>query len=348
MRKLTTPFLALAAFLVFSSYAEAISISGQSINPTTISYETQGASVTTVSFSLDTPADVTVAITNINTGVQVAQIDQNFATSGAKSIIWDALWLIGNDLGRTNDNFQFTIAATTGSASDVKTVLTPLLIRSVDIHNVSVSPSFDASRNPTFPYLVNYQLAKDAQVTITVLNSSGSVVRTLLNGKLQLGESTVSTHTVTWNGLGDDGRPVPLGIYTVTLDALDPSNNDRAIQRTRNFAVASLAGANSDPQTLFEQNVFVYPNPIRNAQGIFQFAAVRDGARITLKIYTIAGDLVRDEVFTNLTAGNINSFTWNTTNESGNRVGRGLYFYVVREEDPQGTLQTTKKLVVLP
>src|SRR4026207_103448 len=100
-------------------------------------------------------------------------------------------------------------------------------------------------------------------MAVTVRNSSGTVVRTLLSGQLQMGETHISSHTVTWNGLGNDSRPVNIGLYTITLDAADPSNNDQAITRTRSIAVTSLAGV-SDPKELFENNVFVFPNPVRN------------------------------------------------------------------------------------
>lgn len=332
---------------LMASRAQALSISAQSISPTTISFETAGPSDTTISFTLDAAADVTVTVLDLTTNATVATINQNYTSAGAKTIVWNALWLIGNDLGRTNHNFEVSIFATDGSASDTKTVLTPLLIRSVDIHNVTVTPSFDANHNPTFPFLFQYQLAKDAEVTLTVSNSSGSVVRNLLTSKLQVNES-ISSNTVTWNGLADDGRSVAVGLYTLTIDARDPSNNDQATQRTRTFAVTSLAGSSSDAQTVFEQNVFVYPNPVRNGQGIFQYAAIHDNATVTLRVYTISGDLVLDKTFHNLTAGNVNTYVWDATNQSGRKVGRGLYFYVVREHGPEGTLQVTKKMVVLP
>lgn len=344
--KLFTKLLFLGLLALTAKSAQAISISAQTLSNFTIPFETAGTSVTTVQFTLDAPAEVTVEIKDLSTNAIVATLDQSFATAGAKTILWNGLYLLGQDLGRSAHYFEFTIAASSGSAVDVKTISTPLQITSVDIHNVVVTPSFDATHSPTFPYSISYLLAKDAEVTMKVVNSSGSFVRTLLNHKLQLSEA-VSTNTITWNGLGDDGKAVPLGFYTVNIDAFDPSNSDNAITRSRTFAVASLAGASSDPQTLFEQNVFVYPNPVRDGQGIFQFAAVRDNATISIKIYTLTGDLVRDERFSNLTAGNISSFVWDTTNKSGRKVGRGLYFYVVREEDSQGTLQVTKKLAVL-
>jgi flagellar hook assembly protein FlgD len=108
----------------------------------------------------------------------------------------------------------------------------------------------------------------------------------------------------------------------------------------------ALGDAAAD-QKAFEGNVFVYPNPVRG-QGIFQLQAIRDGANLTLKIYTITGDLVLEQSFPNLAAGTITRFNWNGTNQSGSKVGRGLYYYEAREVDPIGTLQIVKKMAVLP
>ena len=63
-------------------------------------------------------------------------------------------------------------------------------------------------------------------------------------------------------------------------------------------SLQSLAGAAGDPQKLFENNVYVYPNPVRNGQAIFNAIPVRDGATIHLRIYTITGTLVLDQDIT--------------------------------------------------
>jgi len=210
-----------------------------------------------------------------------------------------------------------------------------------------VTPSLDANHLPTFPYLISYNLAKAAKVTAVVTDSSNTLVSTLITAQKQADE-TISSATVTWNGMADNGKPVPIGNYTVTVNAADLSSTDQAIPRSKSISVLSLAGAAADPQKLFESNVFVFPNPVRNGQGTFQMEAVRDGANLSLKIYTITGTLVRDQSFPGVPAGNIVQFSWDATNQSGNKVGRGLYYYVVREDDATGTLQTVKKMAVLP
>ena len=134
------------------------------------------------------------------------------------------------------------------------------------------------------------------------------------------------------------------GIKNATkFRATDISNGDHATQRTRSVLVASLAGSAGDPQKFFEDNVYVWPNPVRNGVGTFHVLPAHDDATIQLRIYTISGDLVFDKDITGQA-----EYPWNVVNQSGAKVGRGLYYYVVREKDSQGTLQTTKKMAVIP
>lgn len=342
-------------FSLLPANAQALSITNFSLSNTTLNYELIASSltqVTTFFFTTDTPGLVSIRINRAGFGT-VAVIQQSFASAGNQSYTWDGTWLIGQDYGRINGEYNFTLTLSSSTNGDtyVFTPVQTLTIDSVDIHNVNVTPSRDAAGETTFPYAISYALAKEAYVTAEIFDSSGTLVRTLLNRRLQDGETTTSTHTVTWDGLDSSGRAVAIGLYTVELNAFDTSAGGsgypRAFPRTRTIAVTSLAGSATNPQRVFEENVFVYPNPIRDGQGIFQFAAVREGARITLKIYTIAGDLVFDHDFGVVAVGNVNQFTWNAVNKSGAKLGRGLYYYVLREEDNQGTLQTVKKLVIL-
>jgi len=352
--RLRQAFVKLAFFALLgglTSQAHAISVSGVSFSNTSITY--QDANVpngTTVSFTIDSPGLVTIDITKVanfgDTGIQVASVQTLFPTSGAKTVFWDGMWLMGGERGRINGLYQFTLSLSTGSSSASTTSPTLITINSVDIHGITATPTLDGAGQPTYPYIVTYALAKESRVTAKIYNSSDTLVRTLLDNRLQAGES-ISTHTLSWNGLSDSGSVSPIGVYTLKMDAVDPAHGGTAIQRTRTLTITSLAGATIDVQTQFENNIFVYPNPIRDNQGIFQYQAIRDGATITLKIYTISGDLVLSKNFGTVPVGTVQQFVWDATNDAGNRVGRGLYFYVFREEDSQGTLQTVKKLAVI-
>lgn len=352
-------FVAAGLFGVLSllpSAAQALNVTAVTLSGTNVTYEQGGLpNGTTVTVTVDAPGQVQIAIAGGiqnfgDAGTQVASLTLPFTAAQVgtpQSIFWNGLWLINGALGRIDGLYQFTATLSTTSASSPVFTATPLVsLNSVDIHSVSVTPSFDSNGLATFPYTIGYALAKQANVSITI--SSGTTLeRTLLSNKLQVAE-TVSTQTVTWDGTGNNGQLVPPGNYTVTINATDPLiTNSSALPATQTISVGSLSGAGLDPKTLFDTSAFVYPNPIRDGQGIFQFQAVRDGATITLRIYTITGTLVLDKNFGSVPTGVIQNFPWPTTNQSGNKVGRGLYFYVMRENDPQGVIEITKKLAVI-
>jgi flagellar hook assembly protein FlgD len=346
-----------ALILFCARSAHALAISGVTFSQDPVTFETGGVpNGTTIGFTLDQAGLVQIAvncgIVNFgDTGNNVANLNQLFSVATSTSMFWNGLWLIGGDFGRnaTTCDFTLTFSSAGTSVNPVPAPTNLVHLNSVDIHNLSVTSSVSAAGAATFPYAISYDLAKHSNVTATITNSSNTIVRTLLKNVPQAAE-TVSTITVTWDGLADSGNPVPLGVYTLTVSATDPAvTGSVAIPRTRSIVVQSLAGAGiADPQKLFENNAYVYPNPVRNGSATFQLEAIRDGANLSLRIYTMTGDLVREQKYFGLAGGTIETFPWDVTNQSGNKLGRGLYYYVVREDDNVGTLQTVKKMAVLP
>ncbi len=71
------------------------------------------------------------------------------------------------------------------------------------------------SPNPFNPTTrIEYQLANDAKVSLTVHDLLGREVRTLLNRR-----QTAGRKSVIWDGRSNDGRPVASGVYIYTLHA---------------------------------------------------------------------------------------------------------------------------------
>lgn len=71
--------------------------------------------------------------------------------------------------------------------------------------------------NGTDPSSLSFRLdAPAADVTITIRDANGAVVRTITPG--HLGEGA---HVPTWDGLTDDGTPAEPGAYTFAIEATD-------------------------------------------------------------------------------------------------------------------------------
>jgi len=138
-------------------------------------------------------------------------------------------------------------------------------------------------------------------------------------------------------------------IDDITGNVINPSAlaEDRVLDE-----IPVVRGASQDPVADFENNSFVYPNPITTPQGNFQIYVPFQG-KVTMRLYNIAGQLVFDKDFgeqaPSFSSSGAIQFTWNRVNASGRQVARGVYYAVIRAEETLGgkqVLQTTKKFLI--
>ena len=66
---------------------------------------------------------------------------------------------------------------------------------------------------------IPYQLAKPADVTITIYRVEGTLVRTLALGQQAAGTYQIQSHAAYWDGKNALGEPVASGVYFYTLTA---------------------------------------------------------------------------------------------------------------------------------
>ena len=83
-----------------------------------------------------------------------------------------------------------------------------------------------------------------------------------------------------------------------------------------------------------------YPNPFNPSTTIKY--SVKNNAHVSLKIYNVAGQLVRTLVDSDMNAGAYTE-TWNGRSNTGNSVSSGVYFYKLVTKD----FSMTKKMVLL-
>lgn len=90
-----------------------------------------------------------------------------------------------------------------------------------------------------------------------------------------------------------------------------------------------------------EQN---YPNPFNPSTKI-HYEIPDDGANVSLNIYNSLGELVRTLAFGIQAAGRY-ELVWNGTNESGEKLGSGIYFYRLTASGPKEFTSVKKMLLV--
>lgn len=95
-------------------------------------------------------------------------------------------------------------------------LLGPVVVLSTDsaqITNVTLEAgAFSPSRNEHVQLV--YTLAKTDQVTMRIYDSDNGLIRTLLDSDAR----EAGGHKVVWDGRDDEGRPVPDGAYTFTIE----------------------------------------------------------------------------------------------------------------------------------
>jgi hypothetical protein len=84
-----------------------------------------------------------------------------------------------------------------------------------------------------------------------------------------------------------------------------------------------------------------YPNPFNPTTTISY--TLKERSRVSLRIYNVAGQLIRTLVNGTKTPGEVHTATWDGRNDTGQSVSSGVYFYKL----VAGSYVQTKKMVLL-
>ncbi len=179
-----------------------------------------------------------------------------------------------------------------------------------------------------------------------VMQPTGSAVSEMLFANNPAYSATISQTTT--NGAGATARVMLEGFsYDLIRDDRAGANGgvmDRVhhlydvitwLQNTVNVPTAS--GPTAYKNTLAQN----YPNPF-NPSTTIEFT-VRERSRVSLKIYNVAGQLVRTLVDGDRAPGAVHKVAWDGRNDAGTTVSSGVYFYKLVTSD----FTQTRKMVLL-
>ena len=156
--------------------------------------------------ALDTTRPHPISLLPGENGVYSAEIaigENNIAVNGVKEILISAKDAAGNIS-------QFTATVTLNNLR----YLTELL------------PNYPNPFNPET--WIPYRLAEDSDVTLTIYDVSGDVVRQFHLGHQRAGSYETKSEAVYWDGTNDSGEPVASGIYFYNLSIGDFSKTRKA------------------------------------------------------------------------------------------------------------------------
>jgi flagellar basal-body rod modification protein FlgD len=85
--------------------------------------------------------------------------------------------------------------------------------------------------------------APAATVTITIQDSTGATVSTIKNGACQSGPNRFQ-----WDGCDNDGKPLPTGVYTTTVQATDLEGNFVPLTVSGSARITGVTFTDGTPQ----------------------------------------------------------------------------------------------------
>ncbi|NLO92424.1 MAG: hypothetical protein GX410_10615 [Elusimicrobia bacterium] len=234
-----------------------------------------------------------------------------------------------------------------------------------------------ATTEAVIPAQFQYQLSVPMKVAIQIFKpgtiidvngnpnppiSSGSLVKALIS----IDPAGIPI-TLGWDGTDQSGAMVPDGHYvfrvvnstdsklvdSITGEIANGNKNyvaDYRLYSVGNVVTVTL-GTPANSQGAFEETASFYPNPLRAASGKFRITRLPFSGNYSVKIFNLAGDLVRTQDFGYLESGTNPSayfdyeWEWDKTNEAGRRVARGLYFGLLEGYNVRGGANRVQKVI---
>jgi len=93
------------------------------------------------------------------------------------------------------------------------------------------------------------------------------------------------------------------------------------------------------------ENVLIYPNPVKNDDGIWMTFILSQSAKVTIKIYTIAGRLVKIIPYISCHPG-YNQKLWDGRDEYGDNLSNGVYLVHILAEGSSGVDKKIEKFII--
>ena len=168
-----------------------------------------------------TGSDVTTLATlmSVPLGIAVDTAGQKLYWTNSRGRIQRAT-LTGKHIQNVVAGLGMPASLALGIAPEVGTmVAAPAVFARLAAEKTGLLPNYPNPFNPET--WIPYQLAKPAEVTVTIYAADGKLVRTLTLGQRPAGEYQSRSRAAYWDGRNAQGEPVASGVYFYTLSAGD-------------------------------------------------------------------------------------------------------------------------------
>lgn len=175
-------------------------------------------SLSSINYTLSKNSLVTVEIFDQNNKSVRMIVNGTAAVKGANTLYWDGKDSSNNTV--SDGVYTYIITAvdpySKESVQGTGTITVQKYPPAGTLKDVSLTP------NPYAPNggsnaVISYTLTGEAYITISIIDSNNSTVKTIQNSVL----TDSGTHTASWDGKGADGKTVSDGIYTLKISAVN-------------------------------------------------------------------------------------------------------------------------------
>lgn len=288
-----------------------------------------GSSVCTIFFSLSKDVDMTLNLYN-ESGTLIKTLVNSKAYTGHNSVSWNGQ----NESGTIVENgiYTYTIQAA-NAANKVSQVYSGSITVDFEVPKIS-SASFNP--NPFTPTganngVLSYSLSEQAYVSIYILDSSNSIIKTMENNTLKSSGINKSV----WDGISTSGFIVPDGNYTYKIEA-----EDRVGLKAEPVTGVLIINGKSPYITDVSDSPDPFSPDGTNSNTIsFKLS---EKANVNLTIQNTNGNTVRNLVNRELPYG-LNKVDWDGKDDSAKIVANGTYIYSIEATDSFGSKSATVK-----
>ncbi|MDI6641899.1 MAG: FlgD immunoglobulin-like domain containing protein, partial [Elusimicrobiota bacterium] len=171
--------------------------------------------------------------------------------------------------------------------------------------------------------------------TIKLVGPTGAEITGTKSGPY-LVSGTTNSYTITLSFTEQSTN----GSYQITVIPIDNAGNTGATW------ISTFTINIKTAEQVFKESTYSYPNPSNTGRVIFNYSLLNNVDKVTLKIYNIMGELIREDQL-DTSAGADKKYPWNADNQDGTKVGSGVYICKFIVEDNGRRYISTKKQIVI-
>jgi flagellar hook assembly protein FlgD len=302
----------------FTSGSSSVQAPVVSVNVSPTTFDPTKGQTTTVSYSLNQPASLSVLV-KLNGSLIKTLRAQSIQTAGSYNLAWDGTSDQSVTMGPNNfvvEVYANNIAGTDIKSAGVTIASTGTISGAPHLTSLSANPTpFNPS---TVNTRINFTLDTTANVTVAIMDGANTIKTLVSNTSLSAG-----SYFYEWNGRDSSGLLVADKVYTARVMATNSLGTDT---QSTNVQV-STTGTGGTCNTITSN--FVYPSNVNINSNDAQINYIlANSALITVRIKDSSGFLIRTLVSQTQSAGS-QMAPWNGLNSAGNLVPSGTYTYEI-------------------